>query len=372
MNWQLPLLIAKDTTEQIKERVIATTLEGTTVPDSAVTRNIETSNPFATEYWFPEQASSFAGEVDYLFMAIFWISLAFFVVIVFFMVYYCIKYRRIDGKIDPLPSKSHDTTIEVLWSVLPSIFLVYMFIAGASTYMEMKTPAENAEEIKVIAYKYGWQFIYPNGDTTPELHLVMDQPVMLKMQSKDVLHSFFVAAFRQKQDIVPGRYTYAYIEPTLPGQYRLSCNEYCGDGHSKMRTMCEVHKTAEDRQANTEWIPTDHQAWENGQRLYQIHCAGCHSNKGVASTGPALDLTWGRKAEFADGSSLTVDENYIRESILKPSEKIVTGYGEAKSISKMNTFQGVLDETPGSDIDHIIAYLKYLQDPTSVAKEEAK
>ena len=217
MIWQFPTLMAlQQSTDAlqksvIKQRVIDSSLEGT-VPDHVIERSIETSNPFSKDYWFPEQASDFANAVDSLFMDIFWISLVFFVAIVAVMVYFCVVYRRKNGVIDPQPSPSHNTNIEILWSVLPSLFLVYMFYVGAGTFWEMKVPKADSEEIQVIAFKYGWQFIYPNGDKTNELHLVQDQPVVLKMQSKDVLHSFFVPAFRQKQDIVPGRYTTAYIE----------------------------------------------------------------------------------------------------------------------------------------------------------------
>ena len=369
MTWQFPTLMALQTTDKLKERVTASSLEGP-IPEHVLHRNIETSNPFSEAYWFQEQASAFAGDIDSLYMDIFWISLAFFVVIVAFMVYFCFKYRRKDGVIDPQPSSSHNTTIEILWSVLPSILLVYMFVEGANTFWEMKVPKTNSEEIQVVAYKYGWQFIYPNGDTTSELHLVQDQPVVLKMQSKDVLHSFFVSAFRQKQDIVPGRYTTTYIEPTKAGEYRLSCNEYCGEGHSKMRTSCIVHITPEDRQENTKWVKTDYTAWENGQHIYKIHCAGCHNINDVAGTGPALNQTWGRNVEAADGKQMKADENYVKTSILYPSEVIVKGYGGAGSISKMNSFKGILTETPGGDIDNVIAYLKYLQDPESVSDKK--
>ena len=376
MNWQFPTLMAFQTNDELKQRVIESSLQGP-VPEHAIHRNIETSNPFSEAYWFPEQASSFAGEVDSLYMDIFWISLAFFVAIVAVMIYFCIRYRRKGGVIDPQPSSSHNTTIEILWSVLPSILLVYMFVEGAGTFWKMKVPKPDAEVIQVIAYKYGWQFIYPNGDTTSELHLVQDQPVVLKMQSKDVLHSFFVPAFRQKQDIVPGRYTTAYIEPQLVGdgpseRYRLSCNEYCGDGHSKMRTSCVIHLDEKDRQENTKWVKEDYSAWKNGEHTYKIHCAGCHNITDVAGTGPSFKLTWGRKVVTAKGEEVTADENYIKESILYPSEKIVSGYGAAGSISKMNSFKGILSETPGGDIDNVIAYLQYLQDPESVSDEKLK
>lgn len=371
MNWQYPILMALQSTDELRKRVIDSSLPGT-VPEHALHRNVETSNPFSQAYWFPEQASEFAEGVDSLFMDIFWISLVFFIAIVVVMVYFCIRYRRVGNVIAPQPSSSHNTTIEILWSVLPSILLVYMFVEGAGTFWEMKIPKPESEEIQVIAFKYGWKFIYPNGDTTSELHLVQDQPVVLKMQSEDVLHSFFVPAFRQKQDIVPGRYTTAYIEPNKEGQYRLSCNEYCGDGHSLMRTACIVHINAKDRLEKTEWKKPDHPAWKNGEHLYKINCAGCHNIDGSAGTGPALNLTWNRQGETAGGDKFTADEEYIKESILYPSKKIAAGFGAEGSISKMNSFKGILSETPGSDIDHVIAYLKYLQDPKSVSDTPLK
>jgi cytochrome c oxidase subunit 2 len=171
-------------------------------------------------------------------------------------------------------------------------------------------------------------------------------------------------------DIVPGRYTYAYIEPTLEGQYRLSCNEYCGTGHSKMKTMCEVHPDEKHRKDNTKWIKRDHAPWENGKRIYQIQCSGCHKVNGEAATGPALNLPWGRNAEFIKAPAMKVDENYIRESILYPEKKIVAGYGP---VSKMNSFKGILSETQGadgseSDLDAVIAYLKKINEESGSAK----
>lgn len=365
MNWNLPLMLADTDIESLRERTQAISLDGTKVPDSALVRE-GTSNPFVAEYWFPAQASKFAGEVDFLYMAIFWISLVFFVAIVGVMVYFCFKYRRKNGVIDPQPSPSHNTSIEILWSVLPSILLVWIFYYGAESWYNMSTATDDSEEIQVTAKQFGWIFTYPDGDQSPELHLVRDKRAKLIMQSEDVLHSFFVPAFRQKKDIVPGRYSYAFIDPILEGEYRLSCNEYCGDGHSKMKTAAIVHMTEEDRKNNTEWKKAEKQPWENGQRIYQIQCSGCHKVNGEAGTGPALNLTWGRTAEFIDGTSAKANEDYIRESILLPDAKVVTGYGP---VSKMNSFKGILSETRNpdgseSDLDAVIAYLKKVNEET--------
>ena len=356
MNWQLPTLFGQ--TKTILERVQETTLPGTAVPQSSIERP-ETG----VTYWFPEQASSFAKGVDDLYMFIFWVSTVFFVAIVAAMVYLVFKYRRKGSEIVVEPSSSHNTNLEIAWSVLPSILLVPMFWWGATGYFEMRVPRADAEEILVTASRYNWLFTYPDGDSSSELHLVRDMPVTLKMQSKDVLHSMFIPAFRQKMDIVPGRYTYAYIDPTKLGQFRLSCTEYCGEGHSKMRTVAEVHISDEDRKANTQWIKAEHPPWENGSRLYKIHCSGCHRIDGQAATGPALNLTWNRDVKTITGDTFKAGDNYVQDSLWYPAKDVVDGFGP---VSKMNSFKGILDQ---DDVAHVIAYLKYLQDPNAADAE---
>lgn len=350
--------------ESIIKRVEETTLPGTTVPQSSIEHEGASSSMqfYDSSYWFPESASDFASDVDSLFMYIFWISLVFFVVIVIAMVYFCIKYRRRGKEIKPLPSSSHNNLVEIAWSVGPSVFLVYMFVAGATTYFESKVPRPDAEEILVTASRWNWVFTYPNGDSSSELHLVNNRPTRLKMQSNDVLHSMYIPAFRQKMDIVPGRYTYAYFRPTKVGQYRLSCTEYCGREHSKMRTLAEVHQDDADRKANTQWIEDEYYPWKNGERIYKINCSGCHKIDGQAATGPALNLLWGMKERpLMGGDKVAVDDSYVLESIWEPNAKVAEGYGP---VSKMNSFKNKLDQ---SDINQVIAYLKYLDDPTSVA-----
>lgn len=309
-----------------------------------------------TSYWFPEQASTMAKNIDFMYMAIFWVSTAFFLVIVGVMCYLVVKYRRRPG-LGPQPSTSHNTTIEILWSVLPSILLVWFFYQGAWDYLGGKYPVEGAEEILVTGKKWDWTFTYPDGDQSSELHLVLDRPTKLILRSEDVLHSFFVPAFRQKMDVVPGRYTYYYVTPIKDGIFRVFCTEYCGDNHSGMKTWCHVHKSDADRKKNTEWINADHKAWENGERLFKLNCAGCHNVNGQPATGPALNLIWGTDESLIDGTKVKVDENYVSESIKYPNAKVVAGYGP---VSKMQTFEGKLSN---QDIDFVISYLKHLKQP---------
>ena len=310
-------------------------------------------------YWFPEQASTFAGDYDFLYMAILWISTVFFVLIIGFMVYFMIKYRRREG-VDPEPSTSHNTALEIFWSVIPSIILVWIFYAGAKGFFEMRVPLDNSEEIYVTANQFNWKFVYPDGDVSKELHIVVNRPVKLIMQSDDVLHAMFIPAFRQKMDIVPGRYTYAYLAPNKVGEYRLACAEYCGEGHSRMRTICQVHKDEADRKNTTKWENEKHPGWVNGERLFQINCSGCHSIEGGLKTGPALNTIWGTDERLSDGKTVKVDENYVRESILEPSKTLVESYGTTGTVSKMPSFQGKLND---QEIGYLIDYIRYLKDP---------
>ena len=362
MNLHLPLLL-QTSNEDIVKRLEETTLSGTKVPQSSIEHEGASSFTqfYDSSYWFPEQASTFASSVDFLYMWIFWVSTIFFIAIVVSMVYFCVKYRRKGDKIEPLPSSSHNTLIEIAWSVGPSVLLVYMFFAGASGYFDSRIPTENAEEIYVTASRWNWVFTYPNGDSSSELHLVKNQPTKLIMQSNDVLHSMYIPAFRQKQDIVPGRYTYAFIVPTKSGQYRLSCTEYCGREHSKMRTVAEVHDTAEERQENTQWLEDEYYPWKNGERIYKINCSGCHKINGEAATGPALNLLYSMEERPVMDGKVAVNEEYVLESIWYPAAKVVEGYGP---VSKMNSFKGKLTQ---DDVNQVIAYLKYLNDPSDVA-----
>ena len=362
MNLHLPLLLQTSNEELIK-RVQESTLSGTKVPQSSIEHEGASSFTqfYDSSYWFPEQASTFASSVDFLYMAIFWISTVFFILIVAAMVYFCVKYRRKGDKIEPLPSPSHNTLIEIAWSVGPSVLLAYMFFAGASGYFDSKISTENAEEIYVTASRWNWVFTYPNGDSSSELHLVKNQPTKLIMQSTDVLHSMFIPAFRQKMDIVPGRYTYAYMVPNKSGQYRLSCTEYCGREHSKMRTLAEVHDTPEERQENTQWLEDEYYPWKNGERIYKINCSGCHKVNGEAATGPALNLLYSMEERPLIKGKVTVNAEYVLESIWYPGNKIVEGYGP---VSKMNSFKGKLTQ---DDVNQVIAYLKYLNNPADVA-----
>lgn len=316
----------------------------------------------ASSSWLPEQGSTFAEKTDFLFNAILVISVVSFVGIVIAMVLFAIWYRRRDGYVQQ-PSPSHSTVLELIWTIVPSVILVWIFAVGASGYAELKTPKNNAPVIDVTAFQFGWQFTYPNGDVTDVLHLSVNQPVQLRLKSNDVIHSFYVPEFRAKMDVMPARYHSIWFEPTKIGEFQLYCTEYCGDGHSLMKRDVVVHQEPWEPMMEefVKWREEEHPELINAHRLYKIHCSGCHSFDGKDMTGPTFQGFVGREHAFTDGSSLKFsgpqdDElrNYITESILEPAAKIVAGRQ-----NQMPTFKGKLSP---SQIESMIKFILEVDD----------
>lgn len=315
-------------------------------------------------FWLPKSASTNAVGVDITFYYILWVCVFFFVLNVVLLVYFAWKYRRIEGK-EPEHSPHHNTPLEIFWTVIPIIIVLIMFYVGFKGYMELRTPPSDAYEIQVSGQKWTWNFTYSQPFfyvSTNELHVPVGRPVKLVMTSEDVLHSMFIPVFRVKQDVVPGRYTTLWFNASEVGEYNLFCAEYCGTDHSNMIGKVVVHDPAEfvqwlEKAANyIDEIPdNDIQALaEAGEMLYNRKgCAQCHTIDGGIDDGPTFKGLFGRTEEFTDGTSLTADENYIRQSILQPLAKVVKGYDPV-----MPTFQGKLRD---KEITAIIEYIKTLK-----------
>lgn len=311
------------------------------------------------QFYLPAKGSSFAEETDFLFDAILWISIVSFVAIVVVMCWFAVIYRRRPGYV-PKPSPTHSTFLELLWTIGPSVILVWIFFQGASGFATLKTPDNDAELIEVKAFQFGWQFTYPNGEITDTLHLSVNQPVRLQLVSDDVIHSFYVPEFRAKMDVMPGRKHSMWFKPTLHGDFKLFCTEYCGDGHSKMVKDVKVHPEpwAEMLRKNVRWKDDQNHPVTNGHRLYNIYCAGCHSYDGSAKTGPSFKgLASSTSREFVSGPPLSFGgpdsdewQNYVSESIRKPDARIVKGYA-----NQMPSFEGKLSV---DQIGYIIQFLK--------------
>lgn len=309
--------------------------------------------------WIPEVASTLASKVDGVLLVITLMSLVFFVLITILLVYFAIKYRR-RSEDEETPYITGSEPLEIIWTVIPSVLLILLFIYGFVVFKEMKTPPKDAQEITVMGKQWLWTFEYYNGrKTLNELYVQENRPVRLVMMADDVLHSFFVPGFRVKQDILPGRYTQLWFTPTKVGTFDIFCAEYCGTGHSAMLGKVIVlspeaydiwEKGVEvDEGGAVASLPPA----EMGEKIYKEKgCNACHSIDGSVLVGPSFKGMIGRTQEMEDGSTVTVDENYIRESILEPQAHIVKGFQPV-----MPSFKGILSD---KDITALIAYFKTL------------
>ena len=209
-----------------------------------ILRGVQEATPKDGSLWMPPPVSTVAGHVDWLFYFILGVSTFFFLLIVALMVLFVVRYRRREGQGAEV-SPSHNTALEVIWTVIPIVVVIVIFIFGFKGFLDMATPPANAYEIQVEAQKWSWSFTYPSGYVDSNLHVPVNRPVKLVMRSADVIHSLYVPAFRIKRDVVPGRYATAWFEATEPGEYDLFCAEYCGTSHSDMLAHVVVHPPGE-------------------------------------------------------------------------------------------------------------------------------
>jgi cytochrome c oxidase subunit 2 len=306
----------------------------------------------------PSASSTMAGEVDSLFYFILYASIIFFIIVVAVTAYFLVRYRRRKGNIELTSGVDHNIKLEIFWTVIPTILVFIVFYWGFNTFLKMHVAPNDAIEIKATGQKWFWTFDYPNGaNGVNELVVPANQPIKLLLSSTDVIHSFFVPEFRVKMDALPNRYTVAWFEATEAGEYNIFCTEYCGKGHSEMLGKVRVlppvlyDKWLEESKVD---IPEGMSLDEAGSKLYiSKACNTCHSIDGSIGVAPSFKGIYGKTESFTDGSTLTVDENYLRKSILNPQAQIVAGYAPV-----MPTYQNVLSDR---QIDALIAYIKSLK-----------
>jgi cytochrome c oxidase subunit 2 len=330
--------------------------------------------------FFPDQASTFAGPVDLLYFVLVGLSLIFAGVLPFVILYLIVRYHR-SQKVDRANPVNSDLRLELTWSIIPLILAMGVFFWGAFLYIQMRTPPREAIDVYVIGKQWMWHAQHSNGKReNNELHVPIGQPVRLIMTSQDVIHSFYIPAFRVKQDVLPGRYTTMWFEATRAGEYHLFCAEYCGTEHSLMGGTVTA-MSLKDYQAwlttpgvvilpdgsvqpgqpqiNTNAIPTpgvgaslsDPMAVA-GQQLYEsLGCAGCHNANG-SGIGPSLNNVFGYDQPLTDGSTVPADENYVRASILNPMGQVVQGYQPV-----MPAYDGQLSD---DQVNQLLAYIKTL------------
>jgi cytochrome c oxidase subunit 2 len=306
---------------------------------------------FAQIQLFPEQASTLAPQVDAVFFYILGVSAFFSVLIAFLVIFFAIRYRRRSPR--EVPAAVHGSMwLEAAWTLIPLGLVMILFVWGANVYFALARPPDDALDIYVVGRQWMWKVQHPEGQREINtLHIPVDQAVKLTLTSEDVIHSFFVPAFRTKQDAVPGRYTTTWFQATRPGTYRLFCAEYCGTEHSKMIGSIIVMK------------PADYQNWLQesaegslalqGRKLFtKLQCITCHGADAQARA-PVLEGIFNTRVPLNDGRTLLADENYLRESILQPAAKVVAGYQPI-----MPTFQGIIKE---DELVEMIAYIKSLK-----------
>ncbi len=307
---------------------------------------------------WPVEASSHAFHEDLLFIFLVVVcavtTAAIFAVIALF----AMKYRRRHGR-EATPIEG-SLILEIGWSVIPLGIFIVMFAWGAILFFNMRTPPQDAAEVYLVAKQWMWKLEHTEGQREiNELHVPVGRNVKLIMTSQDVIHSFYVPAFRVKQDVLPGRYTTMWFRATRPGTYHLFCAQYCGTMHSGM--IGEV----------VAMEPSDYQAWmsggavtgslaQTGQTLFQqLGCATCHRFD-VQGRGPNLTGVFGKPVQLEDGRNVVADENYVRESILNPAAKVVSGFKPV-----MPVFQGQVSE---EQLAALVAYVKSLsQAPAGTA-----
>ncbi len=305
--------------------------------------------------WLPQQASTVAGTIDGLFYFILYGCFLFFLLVVLSMVFFTVKYRRKPN--DPQPPVIHgNTLLEVVWIVIPTLLVIVVFFWGFSGWLQQSIPPENALEIRVTGQKWSWSYSYPReGIVTSDLRVPVGRPVKLTMHSKDVIHSFYVPAFRIKRDVIPKRYSIAWFEPTDTGEYNIFCTEYCGTSHSGMIGKIKVVSESD----YSDWVQKGGDdagapSAEQGKKIYEAKaCAVCHSLDGSEGNGPSWKGKYGNKEEVTTGENVLIDDNYIRESIYEPNAKIVKGYAPV-----MPSFKGQLTE---NQIQSIIEFMKTLK-----------
>jgi cytochrome c oxidase subunit II len=308
-------------------------------------------------WMMPPQGSAYAGEVDFVYMGIFWLCTVMFIGIAGAAAWFSWRYRFRPGRVTP--HDTHNTKLEVIWTVLPLLLCIGIFFWGLNGWMKYAVAPGDAMEVQVTAKKWLWQFEYPDGTrTVNEIHVPANKAVKFVMTSEDVIHDFFVPDMRVKHDIIPGRYTEVWFTPTVLGKHRFTCAEYCGKGHSDMHGDLSVDNDADYAKfletGGTEWEQYKDHMEQWGKIQYERNgCSTCHTVDGTKSKGPSWKGIWHKMEKLNNGTTVLVDEAYVRESMLYPQAKIVDGFEPI-----MPSFNNLLRD---NQIKGLIAYIQSLQ-----------
>jgi cytochrome c oxidase subunit 2 len=311
----------------------------------------------------PPQASNWAFEHDVIFYALTGLTVIFTAIVLIGMVWFTVRYRegtsatRAKWSIGNMP-------LEITWSVIPLLLGIVMFVVSAELFIRMRTPPKEATEIYVIGKQWMWHAQHQNGvRENNTLHVPVGRPIKLTMISQDVIHAFYIPAFRAQYHVVPGRYTQMWFTPTAAGEYHLFCGMYCGTQHSEMGGR--VVALPPDEFA--EWLANGGERRspltlaQQGERLWKrLRCDNCHVGQDTMRA-PTLMALYGKERRFSNAAPLRADEAYIRESILKPWSKLTEGYDRT-----MPAYDQQITE---EDVLKLLAYIKSLGTPGQVTTE---
>jgi cytochrome c oxidase subunit 2 len=301
---------------------------------------------------WPARASSGAANVDALYIFLVLLSAFMCAAIFTTILVFALKYRRRAG--EEAEQIEGSTALELTWSIIPMFIFLFIFAWGAAIYFQERTPPRDSAEVYVVAKQWMWKLQHQEGPREiNQLHVPLGRNIKLIMTSQDVIHSFFIPAFRVKQDVLPGRYTTVWFRPIKAGTYHLFCSQYCGTSHSGMIGDIVVME------------PDQYAAWlsggtavplaDTGQKLFaQMGCVTCHRSD-TQGRGPNLVGVFGKPVALEDGRTLTADENYLRQCILNSREQVVKGFPPI-----MPVFQGLLSE---EQVSALVAYIKSLGAP---------
>jgi cytochrome c oxidase subunit 2 len=309
---------------------------------------------------FPERASTMAGRVDALYFFLLGITAFFSLLIAGLIVYYAIKYRRRTP--DAVGAPIHGgLALEVAWTVIPLFITMIVFVWGASVFFAMSRPPDETLDIYVVGKQWMWKVQHLDGQREiDELHVPVGRAVKLIMTSEDVIHSFFIPAFRVKADVIPGRYTTLWFQSTTPGRYHLFCAEYCGTKHSGMIGQIVVMEPSEYQTWLSGGSPEGSLASTGAKLFADLACNTCHRSD-AQGRGPVLEGLFGKTVTLQSGETATVDEAYVRESILMPSAKVAAGFQPI-----MPTFQGLVTE------EQLLALVEYVKSLRGLPQVQAR
>lgn len=307
--------------------------------------------------FMPDQGTAIAKQVDNLYGFLLVVSFISCAILIGGMIYFAVKYKRKSAN-DQTPYITHDTRLEILWSVVPLVIFLFVFAWGWVVYHDMRTMPTNGLEIHVTGKQWVWTATYKNGVVSPDVVVPVNKDVKLILSSEDVIHSFYIPTFRIKQDAVPGRYSAIWFRAEKLGEFQVFCAEFCGTSHSGMMTKVKV-LSQEDYD---KWLIAESEVGnltlaQQGAKIFQTRaCASCHNvDNPAVKIGPSLYQKWGTQEAFDDGTTGVFDENYFRQSIMEPQAKIVKGYPRP---SPMPSFQGQLSE---KQVNALVEYIKGLK-----------